>query len=132
VPRRPSLSDRLVEPGRGRDAFRPDPPRPGHSDQAGADGGRATVDRPPSTVTGGPSTADGNPLTVDRRPETVDGSGTAGLTGGGTGSWEEQNKRVTFYCPRWLLADIENEMAQSGRSKTAVIVDALRNDLSTS
>jgi hypothetical protein len=43
-----------------------------------------------------------------------------------TGGWEDVNRRVTFYCPEELLDAIEAEMATSGRSKTAVIVDALR------
>jgi hypothetical protein len=43
-----------------------------------------------------------------------------------TGGWEDVNRRVTFYCPEEVLDAIEAEMATSGRSKTAVIVDALR------
>jgi hypothetical protein len=43
-----------------------------------------------------------------------------------TGGWEDVNRRVTFYCPEEILDAIEAEMATSGRSKTAVIVDALR------
>lgn len=39
--------------------------------------------------------------------------------------WEETHQRVTFHCPRSLLARIEQEMARSGRSKTRVIVDAV-------
>ncbi|HET7486553.1 MAG TPA: ribbon-helix-helix domain-containing protein [Acidimicrobiales bacterium] len=41
-------------------------------------------------------------------------------------SWEESHQRVTFHCPRSLLARIEKEMARSGRSKTRVIVDAVQ------
>ena len=40
-------------------------------------------------------------------------------------SWEEAHHRVTFYCPRELLAELEAEMERSGRSKSRVIVDAL-------
>ena len=43
--------------------------------------------------------------------------------------WEESNKRVTFYCPTDLIDAIEDSMSRSGRSKTQVIVDALRKDL---
>jgi hypothetical protein len=39
---------------------------------------------------------------------------------------------VTFYCPTQLLVLIEEEMQRSGRSKTSVIVDALRDDLTES
>jgi hypothetical protein len=74
---------------------------------------------------------------VDQLPSTVDGPRT---TIGGQRSlsitqsaerepWEAQHKRVTFYCPTELLARIEAEMDRSGRSKTAVIVDAVRADL---
>ena len=45
------------------------------------------------------------------------------------GSWEESNKRVTFYCPGELLAAIEREMGRSGRSKTRVITDAIKEHL---
>lgn|GEM_PF-5331570 len=47
-----------------------------------------------------------------------------------TGGWEATNQRLTFYCPVELAAAIEVEMAGSGRSKTQVIVDALRAQLS--
>jgi hypothetical protein len=36
---------------------------------------------------------------------------------------------VTFYCPLELLEAVEAEMARSGRSKSGVIVDALRAHL---
>jgi Ribbon-helix-helix protein, copG family len=44
-------------------------------------------------------------------------------------SWEASHQRVTFYCPLELLEAIEADMRRSGRSKTAVIVDALREHL---
>jgi hypothetical protein len=62
----------------------------------------------------------------------VQGSSNPKRDGGAVGSWEGQNKRVTFYCPTQLLDLIEEEMERSGRSKTSVIVDALRGDLSGS
>lgn len=43
--------------------------------------------------------------------------------------WEETHRRVTFYCPDEVLDAIETEMASSDRSKTRVIVDALRAQL---
>ena len=43
--------------------------------------------------------------------------------------WEETHRRVTFYCPDEVLDAIETEMARSDRSKTRVIVDALRTQL---
>jgi Ribbon-helix-helix protein, copG family len=38
-------------------------------------------------------------------------------------------QRVTFYCPLELLEAVEAEMERSGRSKSGVIVDALRAHL---
>ena len=43
--------------------------------------------------------------------------------------WEDPHRRVTFYCPTDLLDSIEDEMTSSDRSKTQVIVDALRAQL---
>lgn len=43
--------------------------------------------------------------------------------------WEETHRRVTFYCPDEVLDAIEAQMASSDRSKTRVIVDALRAQL---
>lgn len=60
------------------------------------------------------------PATVDRPPSTVDGEGAA---------WEENHKRVTFYCPVDVLDAVEASMRETGRSKTRVIVDALRQHL---
>ncbi|MDA8063576.1 MAG: ribbon-helix-helix protein, CopG family [Actinomycetota bacterium] len=40
--------------------------------------------------------------------------------------WEDTHSRVTFYCPAALLAAVEAEVAMTDRSKTQVIVDALR------
>jgi hypothetical protein len=62
---------------------------------------------------------------VDRQPSTP-----KTLTNGPRAPWEAQHKRVTFYCPTELLARIEKEIVRSGRSKTAVIVDAVRAELS--
>ena len=49
-----------------------------------------------------------------------------------TGTWEQAHRRVTFYCPVAVLAALEREMGRSRRSKTAVIVDALREHLKPS
>jgi len=46
-----------------------------------------------------------------------------------TAEWEASNTRVTFYCPVSLLGQIEQEIRRSGRSKTRVVVDALREHL---
>lgn len=45
------------------------------------------------------------------------------------GGWEDVNQRTTFYCPTDLLQAINEAMVATGRSKTQVIVDALRADL---
>ena len=55
-------------------------------------------------------------------------SATAARPAGGP-SWDETHQRVTFYCPLELLEAVEAEMERSGRSKTGVIVDALRAHL---
>lgn len=44
-------------------------------------------------------------------------------------TWEETHQRVTFHCPVALREAIEEEMRRSGRSKSRVIVDALRAHL---
>jgi hypothetical protein len=62
----------------------------------------------------------GQPPAVNRGPSTVDPPAP---------SWEEAHTRVTFYCPRELLARLEAEMGRSGRSKSRVIVDALTDHL---
>lgn len=46
-----------------------------------------------------------------------------------TPTWEAAHQRVTFYCPVRLLGQVEDEMRRSGRSKTAVIADAIREHL---
>jgi hypothetical protein len=61
---------------------------------------------------------DAQPSAVDRVPSTVD-----------VPSWEEAHQRVTFYCPRDLLAAVEAEMRASGRSKSRVIADAIAEHL---
>ncbi len=43
--------------------------------------------------------------------------------------WEDSHTRVTFYCPVSLVKAIEVEVADSGRSKSQVIVEALRAHL---
>ncbi len=66
--------------------------------------------------------AAGEPATVDRPPQPVDRQ----RSGAG---WDESHRRVTFYCPLDLLQALEGEMGRSRRSKTAVIVDAIREHL---
>jgi hypothetical protein len=57
----------------------------------------------------------------------------AGLPGGPpvatAATWEATHQRVTFYCPLELLEAVEAEMRRTGRSKTGVIVDALKEHL---
>jgi len=45
--------------------------------------------------------------------------------------WDDSHVRVTFYCPKALLGQVETEMARASRSKTRVIVDALQAHLAT-
>lgn len=59
-----------------------------------------------------PAPVDGIPYTVDVKDEAA--------------RWEDSHQRVTFYCPRPMLQAIEDEMARSGRSKSQVIVDAVK------
>lgn len=85
-------------------------PAPGRQRVPGGGGGeringpRSTVSRQPSTAHGGPSTVDGP-------------------------NWTEAHQRVTFYCHRDLIRDIERAMGETERSKSQVIVDALRQHL---
>lgn len=44
-------------------------------------------------------------------------------------TWEETHQRLTFHCPVALRRAIEEEVARSGRSKSRVIVDAVREHL---
>jgi hypothetical protein len=103
----PPTADRQRSTGKGH-------PSTGHGHQLSLNGG-------PSNANGGPSTVEGPPPTGDPR---------AGPVGEPESSaWEARHKRVTFYCPTDLLQRVEVEMRRSGRSKTAVIVDALSADL---
>lgn len=45
------------------------------------------------------------------------------------GTWEESHQRVTFHCPVELRKAIEEEVRRSRRSKSRVIVEALREHL---
>jgi hypothetical protein len=60
-----------------------------------------------------------------RKPLTVDG----GPSTEGSERWDDSHTRVTFYCPVPLLRAIEEEVKNSDRSKSQVIVDALRGHL---
>jgi len=136
VPQRTSLRDRMTQaPPKGRDAL--------------YSGGTSTVDGLPSTVDPPPSTVDGGPAgTTSPAPAATQpgraGSGRGGERGnrlrstvaggpstvdGHVRAWTEAHKRVTFYSHRDLIRDIERAMAESGRSKSQVIVDALRDHL---
>ena len=127
MPKRPSLSERLDKEPLGRQAFLPSTPE-----------GRSDTDRTPTSA---PSTAaprpaaedasavNGPPSTGDEQPTTVNRQRVMNIAVPAQ-RWEAQHRRVTFYCPVELLERIEAEIVQSGRSKTAVIVDALRADLS--
>ena len=44
-------------------------------------------------------------------------------------TWEETHQRLTFHCPVTLRRAIEEEVARSGRSKSRIIVDAVREHL---
>lgn len=44
-------------------------------------------------------------------------------------AWAETHQRMTFHCPSALRAAIEAEVARTGRSKSVVIVDAVRTAL---
>ncbi len=71
-------------------------------------------------VFGQRETVDPQQWTGDRRPSTVDAAAKR---------WEQTHQRVTFYCPRDLLATVESEMQKSARSKSRVIVDAIAEHL---
>jgi hypothetical protein len=43
--------------------------------------------------------------------------------------WEASNKPVTFYCPMDVYDVLMAEAASGERSKTQIIVDALRSEL---
>lgn len=127
MPRRPSLSERLDTEALGRRAFLPGTPE-----------GRSETDRnmptAPSTAASQSAADDasavsGPPSTVDEQPVTVNRRRVTNIVAPAQ-RWEAQHTRVTFYCPVELLERIEAEIVESGRSKTAVIVDALRADLS--
>ncbi len=59
----------------------------------------------------------------------VNGNREPGPDGIDAKSWTEFNPRIIFYCPRDVLAAIEDEMTRSGRTKTQVIVEAVRSYL---
>ena len=140
MPARPNLRDRMAQVApKGRDALY-------SGTTSTVDGPPSTVDRIPSSVDRAASTVDEQPSTASpararrRRPlprtgggetvnglrSTVDGSSS---TVNGSPNWTEAHQRVTFYCHRDLIRDIERAMGESGRSKSQVIVDALRDHL---
>ena len=66
-----------------------------------------------------------HPERNDRTRLTVDG----GPSTRSEERWDDAHTRVTFYCPIPLLQAIEEEVKSSKRSKSQVIVDALRSHL---
>jgi len=83
--------------------------------------GREALYQAPSSVSDVPGpTVDRPPLTVDGKPSTSPEE-----------RWEDTHTRVTFYCPVSLVKAVETEVANSGRSKSQVIVDALQGHLRT-
>ncbi len=73
-------------------------------------------------------TVDGQPATVDCQPSTTDPADTPSASSA-VPSWEAQHKRATFSCPAALLTRVEEELRNSGRSNSAVVVAALQADL---
>ena len=65
-----------------------------------------------------------HPAESHRQPLTVNGQ-----RGATSERWEDAHSRVTFYCPVSLLKTIEDEVSDSGRSKSQIIVDALHEHL---
>jgi hypothetical protein len=59
----------------------------------------------------------------DRGPSAVSGQPD------GRVPWADRTTRITFYVPRELADAIELERARSGRSKSRIIVDAIREHL---
>lgn len=45
------------------------------------------------------------------------------------GTWENNHRRVTFYCSLELVQKLEAEISRSGRSKSRIIVDAIEAHL---
>jgi hypothetical protein len=111
-PKRVSLSQREATEAQGRRAFDASEPDFDASEPDVVPA-TSTDDRQRSTVKGGPSTDEGRLSTVEGQRST----------------WEASHSRVTFYCPDDLLEAVEREMDRSGRSKSRVIVDALREHL---
>jgi hypothetical protein len=46
-----------------------------------------------------------------------------------TKDWEANHERLTFHCPKNLIKEIKDEVRRSSRSKSRVIVDAIRAHL---
>ena len=74
----------------------------------------------PTAVKGRPSTST---ATVDARRRTK-------RKRAGGPSWEELHQRVTFHCPRDLLDLLDRAADEGTRSKSEIIVAALRRELS--
>lgn len=76
----------------------------------------STVDRPRSTK----STPKTRPAKSAKKPA---------APAPAAGSWNATHERVTFHCPRAVIDAVEAEVTRGGRSKSRVIVDALREHL---
>jgi len=80
--------------------------------------GREALHQAPVPVSTEADQAPGQPLTVDGKPSSQVAE-----------RWEDSHTRVTFYCPVSLVKTVESEVADSGKSKSQVIVDALQGHL---
>ena len=65
-----------------------------------------------------PSTTESKPYTVADELFTVDEQ---------RPTWNDLHQRVTFYCPKEIVAKIESTMQATGKSKSQVIVIALES-----
>jgi len=86
-------------------------------------GQRAKANRRPSTVDRPRSTRS----TPKARPTTTKGK--TKKPAAAVGSWDATHERVTFHCPRAVIDAVEAEVTRGSRSKSRVIVDALREHL---
>lgn len=81
----------------------------------------AKIHRPPSTVHRPPS-----PKSTKSAPKKRAATKPAAVP---AASWEATHERVTFHCPRAVIDAVEAEVTRGARSKSRVIVDALREHL---
>jgi hypothetical protein len=96
---------------------------------AGRDGGGAHVPGAGSDRSSSARSAAGRASDIRSEESSSSRLGTPSQAPGTEASWDASHRRVTFYCPDDVLEAIHTDMARSGRSKTRVIVDALRAHL---